>query len=84
VLFRANSAERVKTSIAVLNPLLDTEPQVYEVKKRDNMVLFRGEIIFTITNDEARLAGKSIDETTTQVFKALQLAIYRYTAQKGI
>jgi beta-barrel assembly-enhancing protease len=83
VLFRANSVDKTKAAIAALNPLLDTEPQVYEVKKRDNTVLLRGEVVFTITADEARLANKSIEETTTQVFKALQLAIYRYTAQKG-
>jgi beta-barrel assembly-enhancing protease len=84
ILFRANSVDRVKNAMSVLNPLLDTEPQVYEVKKRDNTVMFRGEVVFTITDDDARLAGKNLEETTTQVFKALQLAIYRYTAQKGI
>jgi beta-barrel assembly-enhancing protease len=83
VLYRTNSGERAKAAAATLNTLLDVEPQIYEVKKRNNTVLLRDEVIFTITEEEATIARKSVLETTEQVYKALQMAIYRHTWQKG-
>jgi predicted Zn-dependent protease len=80
VFFRTSSAQRAQQAAETLDRMLDQNLQLYDITKRGNKVLARGETVVAIEpTDTVALTGPISPETLTdQAYKALRNALYRY------
>jgi predicted Zn-dependent protease len=84
VLYVTPSAERAKTAAGTLDRLLDQDIQLYDVTRRENTILVRGEPVFIISALDTDLPGSPPpDVTADTVYKNLRFALYREGIENG-
>ena len=84
-LYRTPSQDRAKATADKLNIVLDGDIQIYDIRRRGNDVLVRGEPVVTILPQDTDLPGSPAPEQVADAFvKGLRFALFRQGVETGI
>ena len=84
-LYRTPSNDRAKATADKLNAALNNDVQIYDVTRKGNAVLVRGEPIVSIMPQDTDLPGGQTPEQVADAFaKRLRFALFRQGVESGI
>jgi len=84
VLYRTPSADRANASASTLNRLLDQDIQIYDVTRRGNTILVRGEPVFSVVAQDTDVPGSTTPEAMADtIYKNLRFTLYQEDIENG-
>jgi beta-barrel assembly-enhancing protease len=71
-----NAANRAEAALPKLNAFFDATPELYEVKADDNQILYRGDVLFDLTQEDAGQLKETPIEAAKTTLEAIRGALF--------
>lgn len=72
----ANDPPRLDGIIRRVNQFMDTTPRLFDLRVDREQLLGRGQRLFSLTEEDAKIVGKSVTDATAQITAGMKRAIF--------